>query len=230
MDIILSVTSRCNLNCEECGQKHWRAIINDGSKPYHMTKAQIANLIVALEDSDYDVRNLILSGGEPCLWLYPSEVYKLKDCANIHRIILYTNGSIRIPAAYIKACDEIVISVYSKTSEKVIEQVEKRFKGKIKYKNKHHFWEWPKGPTEGIPKGCCCRPVHVIGNRVQPCGQIAEICARYGVEPGYNDSPLVPNFMDNFIFKHGQEIWCRFCIESISNQRRGYIKKVANSI
>lgn len=211
-NLIVSVTSACSLRCEHCGQGEWRKAF---TKPYHASEQQIRDLVQAIEKSAYLVNELSISGGEPTMWKKPSLIKILADCKKIRRIKILTNGTRRIPGSFIKYADWLVVSLYSQSNEKVIEQIKKAQADgliKVKFKHKQMFWEWPRKIHDGLTNGCWCRALHWINGRIQSCPQLAEICTRFDMTPGDSDTPCLPDFYDSLTdFEYGREIYCRFC-------------------
>lgn len=219
LKVLLHTTSVCNLNCEECGQKSWR------NKPYHMSEKEIDDFLKAITNSNYKVKQLILSGGEPILWKNLHLIKKIRICENIKNITLFSNGVQEIPEWVIKIVNKIQFSIYFKSNLKYIENLQKKYKH-IAVKNKYKFWKWPIKKMENmIPARCGCAIVSYFNGLIANCGQVFEIEKRFSINCDKYKIKICDNFLDFLAPEtYGHHEICNYCIENLNIQK--FIEKV----
>ncbi len=82
LQVIFSVTSRCNSKCKTCGI--WKEQVKKDLSPRVVE--------VALKDLDYSLLWVVLSGGEPSLHPCLDKIIRIILSANVSSISLVTNG------------------------------------------------------------------------------------------------------------------------------------------
>lgn len=221
LKLLLHTTSVCNLNCTECGQKSWR------DKPYHMSEQEIDDLLQALKDSKYGVKQCILSGGEPILWKNLHLVVRLRKSSNIHAITLFSNGVTKIPEWLIETVDKVQFSLYPKSDVEYIKGLQGRY-AHIAVKNKHKFWKWPRKKMEGmIPALCGCAIVSYFDGYIANCGQVFEIEKRFNVDCSRLKTKICKDFLKHLAPEtYGHHDICSYCIENFNVQK--VINKIKN--
>ena len=225
MKLILNVTSVCNLSCSQCGQKSWRR------KLYHMSEEEVKNIIYYSEKSNYEIKELILSGGEPILWKNIHMLDFIRSSKIVKFITFFTNGVKEIPKEVLKNIDRLIISKYPKSNEDNINKTISNCSGLLKdirIKNKKEFLIWPDNKLDNcLPAKCYCKFMSYYDGVIASCGEIFEIEKRYNVDLSkFKTTVDHINFLDDIETNHGSFDHCSYCIENKLVQKK--IKKVKN--
>jgi hypothetical protein len=217
----LFVTSKCNVNCRYCSQKHWRA------KGYEFSIETVELFVRAMQESDYRTERIILSGGEPTLWLgLPVALSLLREVSNT--LTVFTNGTLpyRIEKI-IHLVDHVRISNYNieAVSGSIHSLWKKYGKEKVEIVDRQEFLIPPLEPLPNTtPAECGCRERCVVSNRIYVCGQVFEILSQLGKDTDLYSVPISEHF--HFAlpkFNYGNEDVCCYCIynQTINRHRKG---------
>jgi organic radical activating enzyme len=228
-NLILNVISACTLSCEHCGQGSWR----NNDKKYQISIDQVKQLLDINKLSDYNIKELIISGGEPTIWkdLEPClELFK-EYKGMIKTITLFSNGTRPINDNILKNINKLIISLYRESDIDNIMEIKQKcieFGVKFKLKNKDKFYPWPKDKViDSVPGECVCQFLSLLGDEISVCGEIFEIEKRYNLDVSSFKSKVEVGFLNKFNnVKFGHFDICSYCIENVNVQK--YLGKVLN--
>jgi hypothetical protein len=220
--LILHAISACTLSCEHCGQGAWR----DDTPQYKLTLEQVKKLLDVSRSSGYEIKEIIISGGEPTLWKDLDPSLKLfKEYPDVVKTVtLFSNGTRPINEETIKNVNSVIISFYKGSSVPFIQAAREKcvqLGVKFKLKNKDKFYPWPKEAVpDSVPGRCVCPFMSLLGDEIAVCGEIFEIEKRYKVDASQFRTKVEVGFMNAFNkVRLGAMDICSMCIENMNVQQ-----------
>jgi len=221
----LFVTSRCNVNCDECIMGNLRRTYPD----YQMSLDEVKKFIEVSERSHYSF-DIILTGGEPLSWDYFEEGTRLlkssKICNSLH---LFTNamGISGLNHETVKYLDRIRISRYEGNRDNAA-KLFKMFPGKVQIVDRREFWANPTHKIpDTVPARCCNQEVMLFNYRVYACPHSVSLAFT-----SHSDVKLSNPLEDRFLVgmsqikKMQQDAVCSLCISNLNVREKA--EKVKN--
>jgi hypothetical protein len=198
------VNMRCNLHCPLCICRTWQP----EPPGYEMTQEQFARVVSRLHDLNWQLRSLMLTGGEACLWPHlPWAIAEARQVAD--EVWVHTNA-VRGDAADFEGADKLIITSYGAINRIGIHQLRKTFPGRIEITNPVHIPWPPADNTEGtIPAVCSGVSLQFTGDLVRPC------C--FGEQAASVESDFLTTFMES---NPWTQPGCRRCLANRSMRQQ----------
>ncbi len=227
ISVIIHSISACNLKCTHCGQGTWRKDL----PTYKLTFEQVKKFLDVCKESDYSIKEILISGGEPSLWKdLESSIKLMKQSEVVKSVTLFSNGTRLMSDEVIKNVNQIIVSYYNGSNKEAVDEMVKKCKEygvRFKLKDKHKFWPWPTEKVEGtVPGQCVCTPMSLLGDEIAVCGQVFELERRFNLDCSTHKIKVENGFLDRLNMKIGTYDICGYCIENRSVQRK--MDKVLN--
>ncbi len=210
----LFVTSRCNMQCNECSVAGLR-----GRDPaYSMPMEEVALFVALTRRAGYRFRVIVLSGGEPTLWPHLRGACRfIRESGIANRIKILTNGSCAeaITPDLVEVVDDIVISVHN--THHRAEQIARKFPGTVRIADRTTHYAQPTGPMDGVlPAKCVCGFGYFLyASTVGLCPMQLTVMPITGAWP--HIMPLRGRYLDELMnVDRYRQPACRVCV---SNER-----------
>jgi len=214
INMLLWVTSKCNLKCRFCVVKYIQKLLPD----YEMGMDEVRNFIQSSLNRNIHYLCITFAGGEPAMWPYLKNATMLILQSGItDRIELVSNGTIPERILAIKS----VLSAYAiSTTQCPPENIDKFVGTKVVLNSMPHK-PLPLSPVEDTLPADCCSKVDLLGTESNQLnyinGKVYYCCnALLQSERVGLTEDLVCDFNDDFITKFADKAYdktiCKYCL------------------
>ena len=221
-DITIRTTTLCNNSCPECSARPW--MLNNPN--YHTSLDDIRGFIFHTVESGYFFNQILLSGGEPTLWVNLMEASRLLADSK-QRITasfkMYTNGSIiessgtGIIDELLRYIDFIYVTNYGPRNSRARDMVSSKYRdGRVVVINNNLHFVRPRSPVDSsLPADCGCDAFCLFNGSIDLCSPPRTIMYDMGKVPEdfpYFSETLGHRYLDRLLTvdKFNQE-FCRYC-------------------
>lgn len=222
--VSVKTTAQCNLACPDCSSRAWMK----ESHGYRLTLGQVERFIRVCLDSDYRIRRLVFSGGEPSLWEPLLTAAKMiRDSGIALHVTITTNAVLFIRSwkprdleELLGAVDSLRVSFYGGFNEAEAHALLRADHRKVAIGVRGHYGQ-PRQPVPGsLPAECTCPSICLYGNRIDLCPSPRLQYAMIG-EPmpdgGGESTPVAWDFLNKL--NVGGRLNRPFCSRCISNRK-----------